>query len=105
MPFAEICFLHPCQATISSRARSRLQQKKIWIWLKQNLVEPQNCPGDGSKQDSSRQLSGIRFKEGGFMPCDDDEDLCDIGSGNGELGGAGGEGGHSVFIPNQSDSK
>jgi len=57
--------------------------------------------GDGSKQDSSRQLSGIRFKEGGFMPCDDDEDLCDIGSGNGE-GGTGGDG-HSVFIPNQSD--
>ena len=38
------------------------------------------------------------------MPCDDDEDLCDIGSGNGDIGGAGGDG-HSVFIPNQSDSK
>ena len=61
------------------------------------------CPGDGSKEDSSRQLSGIRFKEGGFMPCDDDEDLCDIGSGNGD--GADGGGGHSVFVPNQSDSK
>ena len=68
--------------------------------------------GDGlskNGQDSSmRQLSGIRFKEGGFMPCDDDEDLCDIGSGNGDLGmgAGGGEGGHnSVFIPNQSDSK
>ena len=38
------------------------------------------------------------------MPCDDDEDLCDIGSGNGDGGGAGGDG-HSVFIPNQSDSE
>ena len=38
------------------------------------------------------------------MPCDDDEDLCDIGSGNGD-GGVGGVGTHSVFIPNQSDGK
>ena len=33
---------------------------------------------------SSRgQLIGLSFKEGGFMPCEDDEDLCDIGSGAG----------------------
>lgn len=30
------------------------------------------------------------------MPCDDDEDLCDFGSGHGE---------NSVFIPNQSDNQ
>ena len=81
----------------ASRARSRPDEQNILIWLQQNLVEPKNCPGDGS---------GIRFNPSfSFMPCDDDEDLCDIGSGNGDLGGAGGEGGHSVLIPNQSDSK
>jgi len=44
--------------------------------------------GDNMKQEdrdiSSRgQLIGLSFKEGGFMPCEDDEDLCDIGSGAG----------------------
>ena len=34
---------------------------------------------------SSRgQLIGLSFKEGGFMPCEDDEDLCDVGSGAGQ---------------------
>ena len=63
------------------------------------------CPGagGGGREDGgSRQLTGIRFKEGGFMPCDDDEDLCDFG---GSGGGEGGGGGQSVFIPSQSDSK
>ena len=32
------------------------------------------------------------------MPCDDDEDLCDFGSGHGD-------GEDSVFNPNRSDSK
>ena len=48
------------------------------------------------KHDTTSHLVGIRFKEGGFMPCDDDEDLCDFGSGQGE---------NSIFVPNQSDSK
>ena len=85
---------------------------KSWHTMQWILFEHNNdswdclCPGAGgsSRQEGSRQLSGIRFKEGGFMPCDDDEDLCDIGSGNGD-GGVGGVGTHSVFIPNQSDSK
>jgi len=50
--------------------------------------------GEATKHDTTSHLVGIRFKEGGFMPCDDDEDLCDFGSGHGE---------NSVFIPNQSD--
>ena len=34
------------------------------------------------------------------MPCEDDEDLCDFGSGGGQGGGGGG--GARVFIPNQT---
>ena len=42
---------------------------------------------------------GVRFPEGGFMPCEDDEDLCDPGSGSGP-------GGHGVFPESNSvDSK
>ena len=68
------------------------------MWAEAEAPE-YDLAGVGSKQDPPRQqVSGIRFKEGGFMPCDDDEDMCDFGSG-------GGDGGHSVFIPNQSDSK
>lgn len=51
--------------------------------------------GEGSKQDSTSHLIGVRFPEGGFMPCEDDEDLCDPGSGSGP-------GGHGVFP--ESDS-
>jgi len=50
--------------------------------------------GEAMKHDTTSHLVGIRFKEGGFMPCDDDEDLCDFGSGQGE---------NSIFVPNQSD--
>ena len=44
--------------------------------------------GDNSRQDDRDsygrvQSAGIRFEAGGFMPCEDDEDLCDIGSGSG----------------------
>ena len=44
--------------------------------------------GDGMKQTGrvnryEGQLIGLSFKEGGFMPCEDDEDLCDVGSGAG----------------------
>ena len=35
---------------------------------------------------SHGQLIGLSFKEGGFMPCEDDEDLCDIGSGGDRAG-------------------
>ena len=43
--------------------------------------------GDGVKSGRVNryegQLIGLSFKEGGFMPCEDDEDLCDVGSGAG----------------------
>ena len=55
--------------------------------------------GEGSKQDATSHLIGVRFPEGGFMPCEDDEDLCDPGSGSGP-------GGHGVFPESNSlDSK
>ena len=43
----------------------------------------------------------VARQEGGFMPCEDDEDLCDLaaGSGAGELGE------HGLFTPSQSDSE
>jgi len=35
-------------------------------------------PGDGS----AGLGRGVYFAGGGFMPCDDDEDICDFGSGS-----------------------
>ena len=39
---------------------------------------------------------GVYFAGGGFMPCDDDEDICDFGSGDSET---------SIFTPSEHDSK
>jgi len=39
--------------------------------------------GEVPKSGTSSQ-PGIHFNEGGFMPCEDDEDLCDFGSGAGD---------------------
>ena len=71
-----------------SSVKNDIKNKKI--------LKTQKCSGEATKHDTTSHLVGIRFKEGGFMPCDDDEDLCDFGSGNGE---------NSVFILNKSDSK
>ena len=56
---------------------------------------------------SHGQLIGLSFKEGGFMPCEDDEDLCDIGSGGGQGGDSWGYSANSnIFdVTNQIDSK
>ena len=57
---------------------------------------------------SSRgQLIGLSFKEGGFMPCEDDEDLCDVGSGAGQnQDGWGYSANSNIFdVSNQNDSK
>ena len=57
---------------------------------------------------SSRgQLIGLSFKEGGFMPCEDDEDLCDVGSGGGQnQDGWGYSDNSNIFdASNQIDSK
>ena len=46
---------------------------------------------------------GIHFDDGGFMPCTDDEDICDFGSGDsgGTVGGgsSGGRGGGASSPP------
>jgi len=57
----------------------------------------QDGSGEATKHDTTSHLVGIRFKEGGFMPCDDDEDLCDFGSGHG--------GENSVFMPDDSGNE
>ena len=57
---------------------------------------------------SHGQLIGLSFKEGGFMPCEDDEDLCDIGSGGGQGGtdSWGYSANSNIFdVTNQIDSK
>ena len=68
--------------------------------------------GDGMKpndRDSSSrgQLIGLSFKEGGFMPCEDDEDLCDVGSGAGQNQDSWGFSANSNIFDhsNQIDSK
>jgi len=38
----------------------------------------------------------VYFAGGGFMPCDDDEDICDFGSGDSDS---------SIFTPSEHDSK
>lgn len=51
------------------------------------------CDGSGSSDlKSGKTISnelpglgrGVYFAGGGFMPCDDDEDICDFGSGESE---------------------
>jgi len=47
------------------------------------------CEGSGAKKfhadDGENRLGhGVYFAGGGFMPCDDDEDICDNGSGASE---------------------
>ena len=65
----------------------------------ENVLLTSSLLGEGSKQDATSRLIGVRFPEGGFMPCEDDEDLCDPGSGSGP-------GGHGVFPESNSlDSK
>ena len=55
---------------------------------------------------SSRgQLIGLSFKEGGFMPCEDDEDLCDVGSGGGQDGWGYSANSNIFDVSNQIDSK
>jgi len=44
---------------------------------------------------------GVHFPSGGFMPCDDDEDICDNGSGGGEGGLPGGGGGYGPGTANK----
>lgn len=39
---------------------------------------------------------GVYFAGGGFMPCDDDEDICDFGSGDSET---------SMITPSEHESK
>ena len=62
-----------------------------------------------SDRDSSSrgQLIGLSFKEGGFMPCEDDEDLCDVGSGAGQNQDSWGFSANSNIFDhsNQIDSK
>ena len=60
------------------------------------------------RDSSSRgQLIGLSFKEGGFMPCEDDEDLCDVGSGAGQNQDSWGFSANSNIFDhsNQIDSK
>ena len=44
----------------------------------------------------SKHGNGVYFDGGGFMPCDDDEDICENGSGDSET---------SVMSPVNTDSK
>ena len=70
-----------------------------WWWVPPKDWLTKGVAGEGSKQDATSHLIGVRFPEGGFMPCEDDEDLCDPGSGSGP-------GGHGVFPESNSlDSK
>merc|ERR1712013_620472 len=62
--------------------------------IKNCNIEPCAGAGGSSRHEGSGQLSGIWC---------DDEDLCEIGSGNGD-GGVGGAGTHSVVMPNLSNS-
>ena len=66
--------------------------------------------GDNSRQDDRDsygrvQSAGIRFEAGGFMPCEDDEDLCDVGSGGGQDGWGYSANSNIFDVSNQIDSK
>ena len=48
-----------------------------------------------------KTVRGVSFPEGGFMPCADDEDICDMGSGDSSYsGGIGGGTSSNYHSPN-----